>query len=211
MDVQYRDPWTETWRRRVVTIPLFFLVGGLLIALSPLIVVISLLYGPFEKHRFAKLRFMGFMTGYFGGEMLFLTLAALQWLALGGFTRAGRTRVADATVRLSNWWGQVLYSLGVFFFDLRINIGPAIARREAAFSTRLLPQPRYAKLNAGALLRMDLAGRYEAYGAGINSRFLAPSEARSLEDLPPFTPDQLAEFALLFPNKATAPTTGGTP
>ena len=92
-----------------------------------------------------------------------------------------------------------------------INIGPAIARREAAFSTRLLPQPRYAKLNAGALLRMDLAGRYEAYGAGINSRFLAPSEARSLEDLPPFTPDQLAEFALLFPNKATAPTTGGTP
>ncbi|MBU9944103.1 MAG: phage portal protein [Dermatophilaceae bacterium] len=92
-----------------------------------------------------------------------------------------------------------------------INIGPAIARREAAFSTRLLPQPRYAKLNANALLRMDLAGRYEAYGKGIESRFLAPSEARSHEDLPPFTPDQLAEFALLFPAKATAPTTGGTP
>ena len=92
-----------------------------------------------------------------------------------------------------------------------INIGPAIARREAAFSTRLLPQPRYAKLNANALLRMDLAGRYEAYGVGIDKRFIAPSEARFLEDLPPFTPDQLAEFALLFPNKAAAPTTGGTP
>lgn len=92
-----------------------------------------------------------------------------------------------------------------------INIGPAIARREAAFSTRLLPQPRYAKLNANALLRMDLAGRYEAYGVGIDKRFIAPSEARSHEDLPPFTPDQLAEFALLFPAKATAPTTGGTP
>lgn len=90
-----------------------------------------------------------------------------------------------------------------------INIGPAIARREAAFSTRLVPAKHYVKLNANALLRMDLAGRYEAYGQGIESRFLAPSEARELEDLPPFTPDQLAEFALLFPNRTAA--TGGNP
>lgn len=119
---QHRDPWTETWRRRAVTIPLFFVVGGLLIVLSPLLVVLGLLYGPFEKHRFAKLRFVGFMTGYFGGEMLFLTLAALQWLVLLGFTSSGRKRMSDATVQLSNWWGQVLYSLGVFFFDLRITV-----------------------------------------------------------------------------------------
>jgi HK97 family phage portal protein len=94
-----------------------------------------------------------------------------------------------------------------------INIGPAIARREAAFSTRLLPQPRYAKLNPGALLRMDLAGRYAAYKVGIDARFQTVDEVRDLEDLPPLTPDQVAQFAALFPNKATQPTApqGGTP
>lgn len=77
---------------------------------------------------------------------------------------------------------------------LIMNLNPALRRREAAFSRRLLPAPRFARFNRGALLEMDLKSRYEAHVIGINGRFLAPSEARTYEDLPPFTPEQLAEF-----------------
>lgn len=83
-----------------------------------------------------------------------------------------------------------------------INIGPAIYRREQAMSAWLLPKPRYLKINPGALLRMDLAGRYDSYAVGIQNKFLAPSEARDLEDRPPLTPEQLAEFDSL---SASAP------
>lgn len=83
-----------------------------------------------------------------------------------------------------------------------INIGPAVMRREAAFSARLVSKPRYVKLNPGALMRMDLKGRYEAYGIAIENRFKTVTEVRALEDDLPYTPEQEAEFARLFPTSS---------
>lgn len=91
---------------------------------------------------------------------------------------------------------------------LIMNIGPAIKRREAALS-RLLPRPRFVKINRAAVLEMDLKSRYESYKIGVEGRWIVPSEIRQLENKPPFTPDQIEEFKILFPNKApTAPTPG---
>ena len=86
---------------------------------------------------------------------------------------------------------------------LIMNLNPVLRRREAAFSRRLLPQPRYARFNRGALLEMDLAGRYAAWKVAIDGRWMAPSEIRHLDDRPPFTPEQLAEFSVF--SKAPSP------
>lgn len=91
---------------------------------------------------------------------------------------------------------------------LIINLGPAVVRRELALS-RLTSRPRFVKLNPDALLRMDLASRYGAHKVAIDARFLAPSEARALENREPFTPEQEAEFARLFPAKSATPATQG--
>jgi HK97 family phage portal protein len=101
---------------------------------------------------------------------------------------------------------------------LIMHMQPALTRRERAL-TRLTPQPQFVKLNTDALLRMDPATRAETFRLRIDSRTLAPSEARALEDLPPFTESQMAEFDRLFgqpgakalqPVGATKPT-GATP
>jgi HK97 family phage portal protein len=89
---------------------------------------------------------------------------------------------------------------------LIMNIGPAINRRENAFSDLMLQKPRYVKLNTDALLRMDLASRYESYKVAIHERFLAPSEVRELENRGPFTQAQIDEFNALFPPKSDVPT-----
>lgn len=95
---------------------------------------------------------------------------------------------------------------------LIMNLGPAIARREEAWSHGLLPQPRYAKLNSDALLRMDPKTRADLLALQVEKRLRAPSEAREYDNLPPFTPEQEAEFARLFPSKAPAPIPqGATP
>ena len=57
---------------------------------------------------------------------------------------------------------------------------------------------RYVKLNTSALLRMDDETRALVVARRINSRTLAPSEARALENLPPLTPAQETEFIRLF-------------
>lgn len=81
---------------------------------------------------------------------------------------------------------------------LVMNLGPAITRREKALS-RLLPQPRFVKLNSDALLRMDPETVSNMLGQQVRDRLRAPSEAREKLNLAPFTAEQLAEFKELFP------------
>jgi HK97 family phage portal protein len=99
---------------------------------------------------------------------------------------------------------------------LIMNLGPAVGRREDAFSRKLVSGPRFVKLNTDALLRMDPEARARTIGQRITNRTLAPSEARALDNLPPFTEDQLAEFDRLFGSRSVPaqPTTvvpGATP
>lgn len=92
---------------------------------------------------------------------------------------------------------------------LIMSLGPAIIRRENALSS-VTSRPRFVKLNTDALLRMDPAARAAMLRSLIESRQLAPSEARAIEDRQPFTESQLAEFDRLF-GKGTTPTPQQTP
>ncbi|WP_083510485.1 phage portal protein [Pseudarthrobacter sulfonivorans] len=76
---------------------------------------------------------------------------------------------------------------------LIMNMGPAVMRRERALS-RLTLSPSKVKLNTDAMLRMDPETRQRMFKLQIDSRTLAPSEARALNNFAPFTPEQLQEF-----------------
>jgi HK97 family phage portal protein len=92
---------------------------------------------------------------------------------------------------------------------LIMNLGPAVTRREDAFSRKLVSGPRFVKFNTDALLRMDPEARARTISQQITSRTLTPSEARALENRPPLTEDQFAEFDRLFGSRSvpTPPTT----
>lgn len=95
---------------------------------------------------------------------------------------------------------------------LIMHLGPAVVRRENALSG-LTSRPRFVKLNSGALLRMDPQTRAATILTRINSRTLTPNEARALEDMPPLTEAQMAEFDRLFggPKTPATPTGSTTP
>ena len=96
--------------------------------------------------------------------------------------------------------------------DLRLmihHLNPSIIRRENKISAKLLPQPRYIKLNRDALLAMDPKGRAELDKARIDARTLTPDEAREHENQPALTEEQYAQFERLFPPKGAPP--GGAP
>lgn len=90
---------------------------------------------------------------------------------------------------------------------LILHLDPEVRRREDALTT-LVPAQRYVKLNTDSLLRMDPVARAALFQTQINSRTLAPSEARALENRAPFTQAQVDEFTTLFgPPGAVAPPT----
>ena len=85
---------------------------------------------------------------------------------------------------------------------LVLNLGPAFVRRERAFSNGLVPRGQVVKFNTDAILRMDPAARGALMDTAITSRRMTVTEARALDNRPPLTPDQEAEFARLFPAKS---------
>lgn len=89
------------------------------------------------------------------------------------------------------------------------NLGPAVGRREDALSD-LLPRPRFVKLNSDAVLRMDPVTRAAVMAQQVNARLRSPNELRALDNLEPFTPEQLAEFAELFGKPSSTPDTAKT-
>lgn len=92
---------------------------------------------------------------------------------------------------------------------LIMHLNPAVVRRENRLNT-LLPKPRFVKLNTSALLRMDDETRAKVIKTRIDSRTLAPSEARALENLPPLTPEQEAEFERLLGKPRVTSTASST-
>jgi HK97 family phage portal protein len=92
---------------------------------------------------------------------------------------------------------------------LIMHLDPAVVRRETALS-RLTPSPRYVKLKRESLLRMDAQTRATVLKTQIDSRTLTPNEARELEDRPPLTDAQLAEFTKIFGSPKAAPS-GNSP
>lgn len=85
---------------------------------------------------------------------------------------------------------------------LTLHLGPAITRRERSLSN-LLPRPRFVKLNADALLRLDPKTRGELLRTRLESHQICVTEARAIENLPPFTAEQEAESLKFFPAKAS--------
>lgn len=87
---------------------------------------------------------------------------------------------------------------------LILSLGPTVMRRERALSA-LLSAPRYVKLNTDALLRMDPLSRAQMMQTLTGSRLRAPDELREIDNLPPFTDEQIAQMLLLDPPKYPAP------
>lgn len=92
---------------------------------------------------------------------------------------------------------------------LTLKMGPAITRREHAFTRRLVARGQVVKLNTDAMLRMDPAARGAAMDTAIGARRMTVTEARALDNRAPLTPEQEAEFERLFPSRTQQPSKTG--
>lgn len=81
-----------------------------------------------------------------------------------------------------------------------------IVRREWALTMNALPAPRVVKFNTDALLRMDPTGRTELMAKQIDAWLTSPDEGRALNNLPPLTPEQVAQLQA---RKRSGGTAGG--
>lgn len=92
---------------------------------------------------------------------------------------------------------------------LVMNMGGSVKRREDALST-ITVAPRFVKLNRAAVLAMDEKSRAELFKLRIESRTLTPDQARAIDDQPPLSDEDYAQFDRLFgPRAPNQPQTSG--
>lgn len=102
----------------------------------------------------------------------------------------------------STSWGSGLSEQvrGLSVFTLN----PWLTRIEERLALELLPHDQYAEFTRGGLLQSTTKERYDAHEVGIRAGFLAPSEARAMENRPPLTPEQQAELDHASPSGTSA-------
>ncbi len=148
-------------------------------------------------------------------DMLAATAAQSEFLETQKWSVADVVRFFDVPgdmIDAESSTGHVTYA-NVTQRNLQLmvtSLGPAVKRREDALSAAM-PAPQYVKLNTDAVLRMDPKTRYEMLAIGVDNRAVTPNEWRELDNRPPLTADQEAEFARLFPSRSadTAPAPKG--
>lgn len=116
--------------------------------------------------------------------------------------------VPAAAVDVEISTGNVTYG-NVQSFNLQFLItalGPSIIRTETYWSMFALPQPWQFKLNTDALLRLDSVARNQLILSQVAGKTLTPTEARRLDNRPPFTPEDIAELSLFASMGKPAPT-----
>lgn len=90
-------------------------------------------------------------------------------------------------------------------------VGPEARRTERYWSRMATPAPWYVKMNTDALLRMDPQTRNTVLMAQLQQKARTPDEVRALDNLPPYTPDQLEQLALFAGMGKSAPTPPADP
>ncbi len=93
---------------------------------------------------------------------------------------------------------------------LIMHIGPTVIRREQALS-RLLPMPRYVKLNTAALLRMDPMTRQTVLRSQLETWQMTLSETRALDDRQPLSAADKTEMTEIYGKPKIAGGGGAAP
>jgi HK97 family phage portal protein len=105
--------------------------------------------------------------------------------------------------------GNVTYG-SVNAFDLQflaLSMGPAVARTQNYWSRVAMPKPWKFRMNTDALIRMDPQGKADLMVKLRGAMLRTPDELRALDNLPPYTPDQIEQlgtFAALQKPASTA-------
>lgn len=110
------------WRRRAVTIPSTLVGALLLLALSPLLLSITLVVDLVRRKRFATTRFLLFAGVYLWVSTLALVGLFFSWVICGTWLGASWGRIYRHAYWLQRHWSRGLYRGGEACFAVRTDV-----------------------------------------------------------------------------------------
>lgn len=136
----------ETWGRRLITIPLYFVLCLLVLATLPLLLGIAAAIDRMRGHSWVLARCIGFFAFYLVCEVVGIGTAFWVWVATG--CGAAHARFQRWNFALQCWWARTLLRGAQRIFGMRLEVeepadlgrGPLILFiRHASVGDTLLP------------------------------------------------------------------------
>jgi HK97 family phage portal protein len=168
----------------------------------------------------------GFQNATAGGE-IFVHGAEWEWLpaqtsaATAGFLaqRSASDRdvarfvgVPAGMIDVEVATGNITYAnVTQFNLHMLVNyLGPSVARTQNFWTNNALPKPWKFRLNTDALLRMDPTAKADIMVKLMNAKLRTPDEIRALDNLPPYTPEQISQVGTFAQMSKTHPAAAQT-
>jgi len=120
-----RMVWPElirTWRRRALTLPLYFGLCALVVLSLPVLLPVTLVVDALRRRRGALTRALCFISAYLCCEVLGVLASALVWLASGVWLRIGQGRFLRWNFALENAWARALMGTAQRIYGMSIVI-----------------------------------------------------------------------------------------
>jgi 1-acyl-sn-glycerol-3-phosphate acyltransferase len=117
-----RDPWSRLWGRRVLTIPLYFILCGLMLALSPVLFALAVVFDALRSSKWALVRMLGFLVLYFVCEVLGILASFLLWLVGGPYISRDAEKYLRKNFSLQCWWARTLAGGAFKLFSIRLEV-----------------------------------------------------------------------------------------
>lgn len=108
----------QTYRRRVVSGPIFLLGGLLAFALAPIVYPVAFMVDLGGRRRMATVRAIAMAHVYLACEAAGMAASAWIWVTRG----SDRERYLERNFRLQCWWAGTLFRAGVRLFGLRVEV-----------------------------------------------------------------------------------------
>ncbi len=143
----------KTIRRRLLSVPLIFLLTALMICTAPLWVPLGWLAGHLFSNARSVLRCLSFITAYLVCECIGIVASALLW-AENSISGRDRSTFLEQNRKLQFWWAETLRRAAERLFRLRFTVdgldaldgpGAIVLPRHTSIGDTIFPVSFYAK------------------------------------------------------------------
>ncbi|MFT4570611.1 MAG: 1-acyl-sn-glycerol-3-phosphate acyltransferase [Hyphomicrobiaceae bacterium] len=118
----HREPLRETWLRRAITFPLYFLMFALWSAALLPLIVIAIPVDLLRQKQFVMLRAVLFFELYLICEIVGIISSFTLWLVAGPWTGRENTSWIHANRALQYRWGRALGGGAFAIFGIRVSV-----------------------------------------------------------------------------------------
>ncbi len=143
-----RENWWERWGRRAISIPIYFLLFFVVVALLPALVPIVFVIDAVRRDNWSGLRALGFLVMYLAAEITGVHMLFFAWVISGAWFGAKSARFMRMNFWVQRMWASWLWEVGSRLYAIRLEVenaavatpGPIMVFiRHAAMVDTILP------------------------------------------------------------------------